>query len=292
MRTLSSGVGVVLLTGWCSWLAIPTATAAAEDTGALTHEQEQPDSPASTNEARGRYSLKVEIYSNDPSNQVAAPTVQKPERPRTLADAHAVKFEKAGNRMGALKAYDDAFLDAIQSRWRQLIGALTIPAPGKTVVHFKLHPDGQISGLTVGDGETDGLFSALSLAAVLDCAPYARWTLPMRKLLCTDRRWVTITFIECDGSPRRTTLLSQSTDLVCELRYQTCFPISEPSKPVLFDAPWRGPYHGPFGPFSPFHSPYRGPGREVHSMDSWISWPASGHGHPGGSIGRAMIPLR
>lgn len=143
---------------------------------------------------------------------------QKPEpprRPRTLAEAKMQKGIIEGQKMrqegGARRhslgsnldvkatpfgAYDRAFIEAVQSRWFNLLDERQF-APheaGKVVVEFRLNYDGRITGLRVVETEVNEHLAWTCQRAVLDPAPYMPFPSDMRRLVRNDYREIRFTF--------------------------------------------------------------------------------------------------
>lgn len=141
---------------------------------------------------------------------------QKPEprRPRTLAEAKAQKGIIEGERMrqagGSRRrghvafdvkatpfgAYDQAFIEAVQSRWFNLLEERQF-APheaGKVVVEFRLNYDGRITALRVVESEVNEHLSWTCQRAVLDPSPYRPFPSDMRRLVNNDFREIRFTF--------------------------------------------------------------------------------------------------
>jgi outer membrane biosynthesis protein TonB len=142
---------------------------------------------------------------------------QQPPRPRTLAEAQArlkssqIPGQKmkqdAGvrrrNEIASLDAmatpfgeYDRAFIDAVQSRWDDLLDARNYAGyqQGRVVVRFHLRYDGTITDMEVLESNVDTINSYLCQKAVTDPAPYEKWPSDMRREIGDDYRTLTFTF--------------------------------------------------------------------------------------------------
>jgi len=134
------------------------------------------------------------------------------ERPRTLAEALArkgtlgeqakqnggvnnVSMKSALDVQGSpLGAYDAQFIEAVKTRWYQLLENRSANAPGKVVVEFRMHPDGRITGVKVTVNEVTDLLATICQQAILDPAPYPPWPRQMRLDIPADYRDVQFTF--------------------------------------------------------------------------------------------------
>jgi hypothetical protein len=140
---------------------------------------------------------------------------EPPRRPRTLAEARAQKGIIEGQKMrqegGARKlsvgmnldvkgtpfgAYDRAFIEAVQSRWFNLLDERQFMPneAGKVVVEFRLNFDGRITGLRVVESEVNEHLSWTCQRAVLDPAPYRPFPSDMRRMVNNDYREIRFTF--------------------------------------------------------------------------------------------------
>jgi outer membrane biosynthesis protein TonB len=136
-------------------------------------------------------------------------------RPRTLAEAQAQNKKFVGEKMRqdggvshfhispsfdtkatSFGAYDEAFIEAVQQHWYDLIDAQnwTEMHTGRVVLQFNLNYDGRITDMKVIDSDVDDLMSYLCQRAVLDPAPFAKWPSDMRRIIGSDQREVRFTF--------------------------------------------------------------------------------------------------
>lgn len=142
------------------------------------------------------------------------PKPEPPRRPRTLAEAKMQKGIIEGEKMrqegGArvpgrvaldvkatpFGAYDRAFIEAVQSRWFNLLEERQF-APheaGKVVVEFRLNYDGRITGLRIVETEVNEHLAWTCQRAVLDPSPYMPFPSDMRRLVRNDYREIRFTF--------------------------------------------------------------------------------------------------
>jgi outer membrane biosynthesis protein TonB len=147
------------------------------------------------------------------SETVAAETPQQPvhQRPRTIAEAMAqkgmlgektrqdggVKQLKMDSSLDAMKTsygdYDREFIDAVRTRWYQLLENRSTGS-GKVVVEFRMLPDGRITNLKIAQNEVNELLGIICQQAIDDPAPYRPWPEEMRRDIGKDYRDVTFTF--------------------------------------------------------------------------------------------------
>jgi hypothetical protein len=140
----------------------------------------------------------------------------KPEpvhhRPRTIAEAMAergmagaksrqdggVPQLKMDSSLDAMRTsygdYDREFIDAVRSRWFQLLENRTVDRSGKVVVQFRMLPDGRITNLQTTENDMTELLGIICQRAIFDPAPYRPWPLDMRRDIPNDFRDVTFTF--------------------------------------------------------------------------------------------------
>jgi hypothetical protein len=140
------------------------------------------------------------------------PETQPRSRPRTVAEAKAargitgdkMKHEGGSQNVGLSSSldvrrtvtgdYDRAFVDAVQARWDYLLQDQSSTPIGEVALEFKMHYDGRITDMKMPHNGVDAFFALLCQKAILDNAPYARWSKEMRNELAGDTRDVTFTF--------------------------------------------------------------------------------------------------
>jgi len=139
---------------------------------------------------------------------------QERQRPRTIREAMLQKNQSPGKRSqqdgGAARreqisqnvkvtgfgAYDRAFIDAVSSRWYNLLDNLSYDAyrQGKVVVQFNLNYKGEISDIKVTENTVSEMLSLMCEKAIRDPAPFGEWTREMRLAVGEDSRRITFTF--------------------------------------------------------------------------------------------------
>lgn len=149
-----------------------------------------------------------------PGNMTIAKVELKPpqekQRPRTIKEAMLQRGEKMKQDGGATQranasldvkatgfgAYDRAFIDAVSSRWYDLLDNMSYDAyrQGKVVVQFVLNYDGRITEMKVVQSTVTETLSLLCQKAVLDPAPFDKWPREMRLMVGEDSRRITFTF--------------------------------------------------------------------------------------------------
>ncbi|HEY3857525.1 MAG TPA: hypothetical protein VGO67_24345 [Verrucomicrobiae bacterium] len=94
----------------------------------------------------------------------------------------------------AIGNYDSEFVDAVSARWNQLWDKHSPNGSGKVVLEFRLHPDGRITDMKVGQTEVSELMTDFCKQAIFDPAPYKPWPREMRLEIPTDYRDIQFTF--------------------------------------------------------------------------------------------------
>ncbi len=136
------------------------------------------------------------------------------QRPRTIREAMLQKQMAPGprphNEGGAVQrpnasynvkatgfgAYDRMFIDAVSTRWYDLLDNLSYEGyqSGKVVVQFTLNYKGEISNLQVLENTVTETLSLMCVKAIRDPAPFGEWTREMRLAVGEDSRRITFTF--------------------------------------------------------------------------------------------------
>jgi len=93
-------------------------------------------------------------------------------------------------------AYDAALIEAVQSRWYDLLDHISYNGyrHGKVVVEFRLSYDGTVSRVSVPEDTVGLSLSLLCQKAVQDPAPFDRWPRDMRLTMDKDYRDIRFTF--------------------------------------------------------------------------------------------------
>ena len=93
-------------------------------------------------------------------------------------------------------SYDQAIIEAIQSRWFNLLEERNFANndSGRVVLTFRLNSDGSVTHLGVAESTVNELLAILCQKAVRDPAPYGAWPSDMRRLVGADFREVRFTF--------------------------------------------------------------------------------------------------
>jgi hypothetical protein len=184
-----------------------------EEAGRRTKfDQLMPDPPKPEPEAEAQSQSKLA-----PGTMTVAKADLKPQerqRPRTIREAMLQKNQTPGQRSklegGAAKraqlshdvkvtgfgAYDRAFIDAVSSRWYNLLDNLSYDGyrQGKVVVQFNLNYKGDITEVKVLENTVTDLLALMCEKAVRDPAPFGEWSREMRMAVGEDSRRITFTF--------------------------------------------------------------------------------------------------
>jgi len=93
-------------------------------------------------------------------------------------------------------AYDYAFIAAVTQRWDDLLDSVSYDGyrQGKVILEFRLNYDGRITEMKVQDSTVPEMLSLLCQKAVLDPAPFDKWSAEMRQAIGEDFRKITFTF--------------------------------------------------------------------------------------------------
>lgn len=93
-------------------------------------------------------------------------------------------------------AYDAAFIEAVQSRWYDLLDSMNYDGyrRGKVQLEFHLNYDGRITDMKVMQNSAGEVLGLLCEKAVLDPAPFGKWPREMRLMVDKDYRDITFTF--------------------------------------------------------------------------------------------------
>jgi len=139
---------------------------------------------------------------------------QERPRPRTIKEAMLRNNQTPGQRAkqagGAAQrlntsfnvkatgfgAYDRMFIDAVSSRWYDLLDNLSYDGykQGKVVVQFSLNYKGEITDIKVLENSVTDLLALMCEKAVRDPAPFGEWSREMRLAVGEDSRRITFTF--------------------------------------------------------------------------------------------------
>ncbi len=130
------------------------------------------------------------------------PPKPKSSKPRRLQDVAAYRAVTAGEksaqdggvqqrahiamvdaRSSVFGEYDRMFINLVQSRWYQLLdnNQYMMDRRGKVSLTFRLHFDGRISQMEVAENTVGDMLSLLCQKAILDPAPFPKWSAEMRR---------------------------------------------------------------------------------------------------------------
>ena len=109
-----------------------------------------------------------------------------------------VKRLRMDSSLDAMKTsygdYDREFIDAVRTRWYQLLEGRSSEGSGKVVVSFRMLPDGRITDLNMVRNEMSDLLGLICQQAIFDPAPYRPWPEEMRRDIAKEYRDITFTF--------------------------------------------------------------------------------------------------
>ncbi len=174
-----------------------------------------PDPPKARNETEAEAQPKPKLA---PGTLTIAKAELKPPpektRPRTIKEALLQRNQMPGQKArldaGALRgnyvgfdaketsfgAYDRAFIDAVSSRWYDLLDSMNAEGyrSGKVIVQFNLNYNGTITEMKLVESTVTGTLALLCQKAVQDPAPFEKWPREMRLMIGEDSRRITFTF--------------------------------------------------------------------------------------------------
>lgn len=92
--------------------------------------------------------------------------------------------------------YDALFIQSVKARWLDLLDSRDYASTprGHVRLQFRLHYDGRITDMKVLEHTVNETLSLICQKAVLDPAPFDKWTKEMRLLIGKDYREITFTF--------------------------------------------------------------------------------------------------
>jgi hypothetical protein len=157
----------------------------------------------------GDLELKQEQARNTTANQQPQP----PPRPRTLKQLAeqqrlpgpqmrlngGARRDRVSNfdvKASPLGDYDRALIDAVQSRWDNLLDSQNFAGDrtGRVVIKFRLEYDGSVRNLEVIQNGVGDLLSYLCQAAIEESAPFGKWPDDMRREIGQNYRDITFSF--------------------------------------------------------------------------------------------------
>lgn len=134
-------------------------------------------------------------------------------RPRTLAQAREqaglagekMKQDAGVRRPGRLAVdakatpfgeYDAAFIKMVQERWYYLLDNSSVSQrSGRVTVEFLLKYDGSIADMQIKQSEVGEALALICSRAITDPAPYPKWPADMHRMVGSQVRLVTFTFL-------------------------------------------------------------------------------------------------
>jgi hypothetical protein len=174
-----------------------------------TAQELQPNTPAKPEPSAspGAAPAKPAVTPGDltlgkPNDSTQQPEQQQPPRPRTIKEAMAqmasrmpsltMKQEGGAQRHARVPSfdvkvtgfgdYDARFVEAVSQNWWNLLDSqrFSLDRTGKVVLYFRLNYDGSISEMRFVNNNVGDLLGYVCEKAVLDGAPYERWSQDMR----------------------------------------------------------------------------------------------------------------
>jgi hypothetical protein len=170
---------------------------------------------------KGETLLAKVLPRDEPATRAQEPKPNNPppeepprKRPRTVAEAMANKGliqgpkmqQHGGARIGLAEgldvkatpfgAYDAMFIEAVQSRWFDLLEQREFVGnqAGRVVVEFRLHQDGRITDLSVSEASVSELLAWFCQRAILDPSPYHPFPSDLKRMMNGDYREIRFTF--------------------------------------------------------------------------------------------------
>ncbi len=149
-----------------------------------------------------------------PSDQ-SNPDNQLKPRPRTLREARAQQTKPPGLALqqdggvprraiaSSLDAmltpfgdYDRRIVDAIQSRWYDLLDSQQFASDrtGKATITFHLNPNGSVTEVKIAANTVGELLGYVCQEAIEQAAPFGAWSPEMQRMIGTNYREITFTF--------------------------------------------------------------------------------------------------
>lgn len=104
--------------------------------------------------------------------------------------------------------YDQELYAGIARRWYDLLAANNFPSthPGKVVVQFRLHSNGNVTDINVVETTVSASLSLICEKAIGDSAPYPKWPEDLRAMAGNDLRNIKFTFNYRDPDTPTTTI--------------------------------------------------------------------------------------
>ena len=109
---------------------------------------------------------------------------------------HRLEMSSLDAKATPFGSYDAALIEAIQSRWYDLLDQISYNnyRAGRVVVQFRLNYDGRITDMRIAETTVGDTLALLCQKAILDPAPYEKWPREMRQLADKDFRDISFTF--------------------------------------------------------------------------------------------------
>lgn len=164
-----------------------------------------PESAGDIAMARPDPNLRPDTGNTDePRPRTVAEAKMRQNRTKTAGEAmkqeggvnHRLQLSSVDARSTTFGAYDAEFINAVSSRWDDLLDSMSYAGyrHGRVRLQFRLHYDGRISDMKVLETDVGDVLTTLCEKAVLDPAPFDKWPREMRMEIGKDYRDVTFTF--------------------------------------------------------------------------------------------------
>lgn len=167
-----------------------------------TKSQSGADQREASNSSQGNGESKPSQSSGDLTLGKPSDSTQEQPRPRTLKEAyeemanhmpsmtmnenggvqHHARVPSFNVRITGFGDYDERFVEAVSQNWYNLLDSqrFSLDRTGKVVLLFRLNYDGSISEMRFAENNVGDLLGYVCEKAVLDGAPYERWSDDMR----------------------------------------------------------------------------------------------------------------
>jgi hypothetical protein len=100
-------------------------------------------------------------------------------------------------RVSAMGEYDYLFIRTVEQHWYQLLDTQNqylFDRQGRVVITFRLHYDGRVTNVEVESSNVGDILGLLCQKAIMDPAPFQKWTAAMRREIPGEYRDVKFTF--------------------------------------------------------------------------------------------------
>ena len=130
----------------------------------------------------------------EPNQRLAAAAMQASQKMKQDSDAQRKPPASLNVRLTGYGDYDARFVNAVRLAWMQYRAKPGWFQPRTVVVRFKLHHDGTITDLAVGENSAKTIQAYYCRQALEIPGPFAKWTDTMRREIGVDFRPCQFTF--------------------------------------------------------------------------------------------------